>query len=139
MKPLHDKAIGEAARAEGRDLARRCSVLVRRHKRLGYVGTVLEYPTVFSSGQGPEVCIESTYDALAAGIATMLDAGVTPREPFKEWNRTEQMNIRLDVEEKLLLRETALQRGYRSASDYVRVVALRDARQQGVSSPEIQR
>ena len=42
--------------------------------------------------------------------------------------RSEQMNIRLFAEEKALLEAAARKLGYRSISDYVRVIVLKDAR-----------
>ena len=127
-KPLRNKGISEVSRKKAIELASHYGIVIRPQEPAGYVGTVLEYPTIFSTGKTQTDCMRSTLNALEAGLASLIDEGVTLREPFGARSRTEQMNIRLDAEEKLLLRETALARGFRSASDYVRAIALTDAR-----------
>lgn len=127
-KPVIDRPIDESVVRKAKKVARRYGLILRMHERLGFIAHALEMPTVFSSGEDPAECTEATYDALTVAVATMLEAGVRPPEPFAERKRKEQMNVRLDAEEKILLKETALQRGYRSVSDYVRAVALKDAR-----------
>ena len=61
-------------------------------------------------------------------VRLAIASSVAPPKAASSGNRMEQMNIRLDAEEKLLLQEAASQRGFRSISDYVRAVALGDAR-----------
>lgn len=116
--------------AQARKLSAQYRVVLQKGDGDGFVGTCLEIPTVFSTGKTANACVEATYKALTVAVATMLEAGVTPPQPLTERKRTEQMNVRLDGEEKLVLRSAAKRRGYRSASDYVRAVALRDARAQ---------
>lgn len=119
-----DPAVANRAKKASADYR----VVLQKGQGGGFVGTCLEIPTVFSTGKTPNACVEATYKALTVAVATMLEAGVAPPQPLTERKRTEQMNVRLDGEEKLVLRSAAKRRGYRSASDYVRAVALRDAR-----------
>lgn len=111
------------------DLASRYRIVLRPEGRKGFVGTVLEIPTVFSTGDSADECVRKVRDAVAVAVASLLEAGVRPPQPVSEGQRQEQMNIRLDPEEKLLLKEAANQRGFRSVSDYVRAIALGDARE----------
>jgi hypothetical protein len=123
-----DRPIKPAVLAAAGAIARRYGVVVRPHERLGFLGVGLEIPTVFSDGPTPAACAEATYDALCVAVATMLESGVRPPEPAAQRRRKAQMNIRLSAEEKLQLREAADVRGYRSIADYVRAVALLDAK-----------
>lgn len=123
-----DHIIDDASLAEGERLARNYRIVLQPHERKGFQGTVLEMPTVFAFGSDPTSCVNATYETLAVGLASMIDEGVEPPPPVTERKRTCQMNVRLTAEEKLILQETASQRGYRSASDYVRTVALKDSR-----------
>lgn len=116
-------------------MAGRYRVILRQDEKGGYLGTSLEIPTVFATRKSAGECVDAAYQALAVAVATMLEAGVTPPEPFVERKRTEQMNVRLDAEEKLRIREAAARSGYRSASDYVRAVALKEACGSGFSGP----
>lgn len=52
----------------------------------------------------------------------MLERGQMP--PTSVSRRSEQINIRLTSEEKLLLEEESQRNGYKGLSDYVRAVAL---------------
>ncbi len=111
------------------DLASRYRIVLKPETRSGFLGTVLEIPTVFSTGASPDECVRKVRDALTVAVASLMEAGVRPPQPVSEGQRQEQMNIRLDPEEKLLLKEAASQRGFRSVSDYVRAIALGDARE----------
>ena len=84
----------------------------------------LELSTVFADGKTPEKCVKNTRDALAATVATMLEQGQTPPVPSRSGARSEQVNIRLTVEEKTVIEEVAKQRGFRGLSDFVRAGAM---------------
>jgi len=114
--------------ANARAVANRYRIMLNPNEKLGFVGSAIELPTVFSSGSTPDQCVQATREALVVAVASLLEAGVRPPAPLGEHKRQEQMNIRLDAEEKFLLREAAVRSGFRSASDYVRAIALRDAR-----------
>ena len=66
----------------------------------------------------------ATREALAVAVATLLEAGDVPPPPASEGKRTEQVNVRLTPEEKLLLEEAARSRGFRGLGDFVRSSAL---------------
>jgi predicted RNase H-like HicB family nuclease len=117
-----------AIRDQAADIARQYHIMLEPHERLGWMGTAVEIPTVFSSGKTPDKCVEATQKALTVAVASMLEANVDPPEPLTTGRREEQMNVRLQPREKLILQQAAARQGFRSVSEYVRVVALRDAR-----------
>ncbi|MCG3132739.1 MAG: hypothetical protein FLDDKLPJ_03605 [Phycisphaerae bacterium] len=89
---------------------------------LGFIGTSIEVPTVFADGKNPETCVRATRQALAIAVATMLENGMRP--PAGRGKRTMQVNVRLTVDEKLLLEEGATRLGFEGVSDYLRTVGL---------------
>lgn len=89
-----------------------------------YYGRGLEMPFVMSDGRTPDACVEATRGALTAAVATMLERGEVPPSPASEQRRSEQVNVRLTPEEKLLLEEAARNRGYRGIGDFVRSATL---------------
>jgi predicted RNase H-like HicB family nuclease len=93
-----------------------------------YYGRGLELPSVMNDGRTPDECVRHTRDILTTTIAYMLENGETPPPPASEGKRTEQVNIRLTPEEKLLLEETAKSRGFRGVSDFVRAQTLSNLR-----------
>lgn len=113
--------------ARAKDLAGEYHIMLESRERAGFLGTALEMPTVFAKGATADACVNATRQALGIAIASMLEAGAQPPQPYAERRRAEQMNIRLDAREKMLLKQAATRHGFRSASDYVRVVALKDA------------
>lgn len=96
--------------------------ILRPSESLGYVGRTLELPLVLADGPTPEDCLQATKFAVETAIATMLERGETP--PMSTGRRSEQINIRLTAEEKLILEEESQRQGYKGLSDYVRAVAL---------------
>jgi len=89
-----------------------------------YYGRGLELPNVMSDGKTPDECVRATRDALVTAVAYLLEKGEAPPAPAVENKRTEQVNIRLTAEEKLLLEETARRKGFRGISDFVRSAGL---------------
>ena len=63
-------------------------------------------------------------EILTTAVAYMLEVGEVPPAAASENKRTEQINIRLTVEEKLLLEERARSKGFRGISDFVRSASL---------------
>src|ERR1700742_4549177 len=84
-----------------------------------YYGRGLEMPLVMGDGKTPDECVRATREALTVAVATILEAGDTAPAPASEHKRTEQINIRVTLEEKLLLEETARNHGFRGIGDYV--------------------
>jgi uncharacterized protein (DUF1778 family) len=58
----------------------------------------------------------------------MLEDGQVPPAPASEQKRTEQVNVRLTTEERLLLEEAAHNKGFRGISDFVRTTSLAQAK-----------
>ncbi|AQQ72521.1 hypothetical protein SMSP2_02907 [Limihaloglobus sulfuriphilus] len=98
--------------------------IVLTHEDGMWFGRGLEMPTVFGEGSTPDECTENTIEALSSAAATMLEAGCTPPIPANIGKRSEQVNIRLTVEEKKVLETCAKSRGYRGLGDYMRAGAL---------------
>src|SRR5258706_3436155 len=89
-----------------------------------YYGRGLELPTVMNHGKTPDACVRATREILTTAVAYMLECGQGPPSPASENKRTEQINVRLTPEEKLLLEETARSKGFRGISDFVRTASL---------------
>jgi predicted RNase H-like HicB family nuclease len=89
-----------------------------------FVGRALEFPTVFERGGSAEECVRNTRQALSVAVAAMLELGQRPPMPASEAGRQAQINIRVSLEEKERLAESARQAGFRGVSDFVRAAAL---------------
>jgi predicted RNase H-like HicB family nuclease len=89
-----------------------------------YYGRGLELPYVMSDGKTPDSCVRATREAFVVAVATILEAGKSAPPPASRRERTEQINIRVTPEEKLLLQEAARSSGFRGISDYVRTTSL---------------
>jgi predicted RNase H-like HicB family nuclease len=110
---------------KARQIASGYRFILRPSDNLGYVGRTLELPLVLADGRTPEECLRATMFAVQTAIATMLESGQTP--PASASRRTEQINIRLTSEEKVLLEEECQRKGFRGLSDFVRATALAEA------------
>ncbi len=93
----------------------------------GYLGSAIEFPTAVARGRTSEECVQSTRRALAAVVATMLEAGRRPPAPAAQRKREVQINVRLTAEEKLVLEEAAQRCGFKGISDFVRMAAMERA------------
>jgi len=89
-----------------------------------WYGRGLELPNVFGDGKTPAQCVKNTQEALAGAVAYMLEKGQRPPSPARSGARTQQVNIRLSPEEKVLLEAAARQRGFTGVSDFVRSAAV---------------
>lgn len=89
-----------------------------------FVGRALEFPTVFERGADAEECVRNTRQALSVALAALLEIGQRPPMPASEAGRQAQINIRVSLEEKERLAESARQAGFRGVSDFVRAAAL---------------
>lgn len=92
-----------------------------------YLGRGLELPGVMADGATPDACVEATRKALTVAVAYMIEAGQVPPAPAKEQKRTEQVNVRLTVEERATLEAAANRHGYRGVSDFVRQASMQAA------------
>lgn len=89
-----------------------------------YIGRGLELPNAFEDGKTPDECVAKTREMFITVVATMIEEGEVPPPPASEGKRTEQVNVRLSVEEKLVLEASARCRGYAGLADYIRAVAI---------------
>lgn len=109
--------------AEGRRLAEQYQVVVSSDEGHWY-GRGLELPHVFGDGPSVEACIDNTREALAGAVAHLIETGGRPPASAKTGRRTEQVNVRLTVEEKLLLETSAKRDGFEGLSDFIRAAAI---------------
>ena len=99
-------------------------IILERHDRLGFIGCSVELPTVFADAKTPEQCYKATEEALMVAVATMIESGQRPPQPASARRRTEQVNVRLTAEEKLLFANAAMNLGFKGVSDFIRNSAL---------------
>jgi predicted RNase H-like HicB family nuclease len=109
--------------ARARQIAAAYQIVVRPEDG-EYYGRGLELPGAMDDGRTPDQCVEKTREAMVAMVAYMLEQGQTPPPPAATGARQVQINIRMSIEEKLLIEARARQKGYSSLSDYVRATAL---------------
>jgi len=99
-------------------------IIIERNDRLGFIGSSVELPTVFADAKTPEKCYKATEEALMVAVATMIECGQRPPQPASVGLRTEQVNVRLTAEEKLLFANAAMNLGFKGVSDFIRISAL---------------
>ena len=85
-------------------------------------------PLVFGDGATVEACVKDTREAFMVAAATLLELGERPPAPASAGLRTEQVNVRLTAEEKLLLEASAKRKGFSGLSDFIRAVAVEATR-----------
>lgn len=113
--------------ARAREIVAQYGVVIRREPDVGgYLGQGLEMPHVFADAETVEACAAATQEALLVTTAVLLEEGMTPPPPAGE-RRTEQVNVRLTVDERYRVEHAAERRGFRGVSDYVRTTILADA------------
>jgi predicted RNase H-like HicB family nuclease len=122
-----DRPFTAAVLRRARQVADAYQIILQLEEGL-YYGRGLEMPTVMNHGKTPDECVRATKDALTTAVAYLLEEGETPPAPASENKRTEQVNVRLTAEEKLLLEEAARSKGYRGVSDFVRSASLASAK-----------
>ncbi len=118
-----DRSFDAAVLKRARSIARGYQIILQFEDG-EYYGRGLELPYVMNDGKTPDACVRATRESLTIVVATMLEAGDVPPAPASEGKRTEQINVRLTPEEKLLLEEAARSRGFRGLGDFVRSTAL---------------
>ncbi|MBN2182516.1 MAG: type II toxin-antitoxin system HicB family antitoxin [Sedimentisphaerales bacterium] len=99
-------------------------IMLERNEKLGFIGSAVELPTVFADAKTPENCYKETEEALMVAVATMIECGQRPPQPASAGLRTEQVNVRLTAEEKLLFANAAMNLGFKGVSDFIRNSAL---------------
>ncbi len=103
--------------------------IILHHEDGEYYGRGLEMPHVMNDGKTPDECVRATREILTTAVAYMLENKQTPPAPASQNKRTEQVNIRLTSEEKLILEDAARSRGFRGISDFIRNTTLARVRE----------
>jgi len=123
--PNHvDRPFDQTVLRKAKSLVSQYRITLERNERLGFIGSSVELPTVFADAQSLEDCYEATQNALAVAAATMFECGQTPPQPVSARKRTEQVNVRLTAEEKMVLSNAASTFGFRGISDFLRNAAM---------------
>lgn len=118
------KPFGESVVRKAKKLVADYRIILERHDRLGFIGCSVELPTVFADAKTPEECYKATEEALMVAVATMIESGLRPPQPASTKRRSEQVNVRLTAEEKLLFSNAAMNLGFKGISDFIRNSAL---------------
>ena len=120
-RPFDAELLRRAARIAGR------YQIVLQFEEGEYYGRGLEMPFVMGDGKTPDLCVKATRESLTVAVATMLERGEAAPAPASGGKRSEQVNVRLTTEEKLLLESAARSRGFKGLGDFVRTTALAHA------------
>ncbi len=119
-----EKLFSESILREAKRISDGYRIVLERNDRLGFIGSSVEMPTVFADAKTPEQCYKAIQEALMVAVATMLECGQRPPQPASAGMRTEQVNVRLTAEEKLLFDNAAKNLGFKGVSDFLRNAAL---------------
>jgi len=119
-----DKPFKESIVRKAKKLVADYRIILERSNTLGFIGSAVELPTVFADAATPEQCYKATQEALMVAVATMIECGQRPPQPASAGRRTEQVNVRLTAEEKLLFANAATNLGFKGISDFIRNTAL---------------
>lgn len=119
-----DKPFKESIVRKAKKLVADYRIILERNEQLGFIGSAVELPTVFADARTPEQCYKATQEALMVAVATMIECGQRPPQPASAGRRTEQINVRLTAEEKLLFANAATNLGFKGISDFIRNTAL---------------
>lgn len=122
-EPAIDRPFAPGVLAEARRIAEQYQVVVHFTEGEWY-GHGLELPMSMDDGTTVEECVSKTREAMVATVASLLEDGRKPPAPAAAAERTEQINIRLTLDEKRLIEDQASKGGYRGLSDYVRAKAV---------------
>lgn len=122
-----DRSFDRAILDRAREITLGYRLVIQPAEGLGFIGRSVELPGVMAGGKTHEECVRATVAATETAVATLLEMGQKPPVPSSAQKRTEQINIRLTPEEKLVLEEESQRRGFRGVSDFVRAAVLKQA------------
>jgi predicted RNase H-like HicB family nuclease len=122
-----DRPFAADVLAKARKVVDEYQVIVHREEGRWY-GRGLEMPLVFGDGATVEACVKDTREALLGAVAYLLEENERPPAPATAGQRTEQVNVRLTAEEKLLLEASAKRKGFSGLSDFIRAAAVEATR-----------
>jgi predicted RNase H-like HicB family nuclease len=89
-----------------------------------WYGRGLEMPHVFGDGDTVAKCVKDTRAALQGAVAYLLEEGRRPPPPARGGKRTQQVNVRLTPEEKVVLETAARDQGFAGLSEFIRAAAM---------------
>ena len=111
--------------ARAKEIASQYRILIDGPSSDGwYTGTAVEMLMVSGLGQTIQACYDRTLRNLTLGVRLMLEEGQKPPRPSQPTQRTEQLNLRVSGEEKLLITEAAREGGFAGASDFIRTTVM---------------
>jgi predicted RNase H-like HicB family nuclease len=91
---------------KAREIVQHYQVILSNEEGHWY-GRGLELPHVFGDGASVDQCVADTREALVGVVAYLIEQGQRPPAPAQAGTRSEQVNVRLTAEEKLLLEAAA--------------------------------
>jgi predicted RNase H-like HicB family nuclease len=118
-----DRAFDPSILRRAREIAERYQIIIQKEGGEFY-GRGLEMPGVMNDGKTAEQCLKMTRESLVTAVAYLLESGKNPPAPASENLRSEQINIRLTPEERVVLEAAARRKGFRGVSDFVRSASL---------------
>jgi predicted RNase H-like HicB family nuclease len=118
-----DRPFAPEVLSRARKLAERYKIVIEQEDG-EYYGHALEVPGARDDGATPNECVARTRQAVITMVAYMIEQGEVPPVPASEGQRTEQVNVRLSVEEKMAIEAAARRKGFKGMSDYMRAAAL---------------
>lgn len=83
MKKNLDKPFPKAILSRAEKIAKNYLVTIKENKKLGFIGSSVELPTVFADGKTLEKCYKAIREALIVAVATMIECGQEPPQPKK--------------------------------------------------------
>jgi predicted RNase H-like HicB family nuclease len=108
------------------DIALQYRLVITPHGSSRFVGNAVELPGIVVEASTIAECGSTLQEALLATVARMLHEERVPPLPSQNSTRTEQVNIRMTSQERLLLDDAARRHGHRGISDFLRSLGLRE-------------
>jgi predicted RNase H-like HicB family nuclease len=118
-----DRPFDPAVVKRAREIASKYQVIIQQEEG-EFIGRGLELPNAYEDGGTADECVKKTREMFVTVVAAMIEAGEVPPPPASEGKRTEQVNVRLSAEEKLVLEASARRHGNAGLAEYIRSVAL---------------
>jgi predicted RNase H-like HicB family nuclease len=121
--PAIDRPFDPKVLERARKIVERYQVVVWFEEGEWY-GRGVELPNAMNDGKTAEQCVTNTRDILVTTVAYLIESGEAPPPPARDNLRTEQVNVRLTVEEKMAVEAAAQRKGFRGIGDFMRSAAL---------------
>jgi len=118
-KGVRSGAYSDAIFQKAVELARSYHIVVRESATGGFIANCAELPVSIHRDQA-EDALKAARHAAEVGIATILEDGEEPPAPIEFHRRTEQVNVRMSVEDKRLIQKACEAKGISSLSEFFR-------------------